>query len=46
MGAIMLNLGLFSETIESLADGQMSFNDLLTQITQIADKSGSYNKKS
>jgi len=35
MGAVMLNLSLFSETIESLADGKVSFNDLLSQITQL-----------
>lgn len=39
MGAIMLNLSLFSETIESLAEGKMSFNDLLSQIVQMADRS-------
>lgn len=37
LGALMLNLGLFSETIESLADGKISFNDLLAQIIKMGD---------
>lgn len=37
MGSIMLNISLFSETIESLCDGKMTFNDLLAQITQFTD---------
>lgn len=37
IGAIMLNLGLFAETIESLADGKVSFNDLLSQIVKISE---------
>lgn len=41
IGATMLNLGLFAETIESLADGKMSFNDLLSQIINIAETSSS-----
>jgi hypothetical protein len=44
MGAIMLNLSLFSETIESLADGKMSFNELLSQIVKIADSARSSQK--
>ena len=43
IGAITLNLSLFSETIEALADGSMSFNDLLSQITQLAHTSRSSN---
>jgi hypothetical protein len=35
IGSIMLNLGLFSDTIESLADGKMTFNELLEQIIKI-----------
>lgn len=38
IGAVMVNLGLFGETIESLAEGQISFNDLLTQIISIAER--------
>lgn len=41
MGSIMLNLNLFSETIESLAEGKISFNDLLSQIVEIANRSRS-----
>jgi hypothetical protein len=41
IGALILNVSLFSDTIESLADGKQTFNDLLTQITQFTD-----NKKS
>ena len=41
LGAIMLNLGLFANTIETLADGQMSFNDLLAQIIQTIETSRS-----
>jgi hypothetical protein len=37
MGSIILNIGMFSETIESLTDGKMSFNDLLSQIIKISD---------
>lgn len=39
MGYIMLNLSMFSETIESLAEGKVSFNDLLSQIVKLADRS-------
>lgn len=39
VSAVMLNLRLFSDTIESLADGQTSFNDLLTQVTRLLDTS-------
>jgi hypothetical protein len=45
LGSIMLNLGMFSDNIESLADGTMSFNELLTQIINIADPSSSKNPK-
>lgn len=41
VGSMMLNLSLFSENIESLADGRMSFNDLLTQLVKISEKAGS-----
>ena len=34
MSVIMLNISLFSETIESLANGKASFCDLLTELTQ------------
>jgi hypothetical protein len=44
MGAVMLNLSLFSEMIESLATGKMSFNDLLSQVIQLAE--GARPKKS
>lgn len=44
IGAIILNLSLFSETIESLADGKTSFNDLLTQIVQLGDQAQSTKK--
>jgi hypothetical protein len=37
MGGVILNIGMFSETIESLADGKISFNDLLSQIIKISD---------
>ena len=42
--AMLVNLSLFAETIESLADGKISFNDLLAQIVQISEKakSGSF----
>lgn len=45
VGSMMLNLSLFAETIESLADGRMSFNDLLSQIVKISEtaKSGKSN---
>ncbi len=42
IGSIMLNLGMFSDTIESLADGKVSFNDLLSQIIKIAETPGSF----
>ena len=35
-GAILLTLNLLTGTIESLADGSVSFNDLLAQIVQLA----------
>jgi hypothetical protein len=38
MGAIMLNLSLFGETIESLAKGEMSFNDLLSHIVTLIEQ--------
>ena len=41
IGSIMLNLSLFNDTIESLADGQVTFNDLLSQIVKIAENSSS-----
>ncbi len=44
LGAIMLNLGLFANTIETLADGQMTFNDLLAQIIQTIETSRSPKK--
>lgn len=44
IGSIILNLSLFSETIESLADGKTSFNDLLAQIVQLADQAKSVKK--
>lgn len=37
ISAFMLNLRLFSDTIESLADGQTSFNDLLAQVVHLLD---------
>lgn len=37
VGAIMLNLGLFETTIESLADGKATFNDLLSDIVKMAE---------
>ena len=37
VGAIMLNLGLFAETIESIADGKVTFNDLLSQIVKMSE---------
>ena len=42
MGGIMLNIGMFCDTIESLADGKTSFNELLSQIIKIADASHSF----
>jgi hypothetical protein len=45
IGAIMLNLGMFSDTIESLTDGKMSFNELLVQIISIANPSSSSSSK-
>lgn len=39
MGTLTLNVNLFSETIESLADGTMSFNDLLAQIISLIEHS-------
>ena len=44
MGAIMLNLSLSSDTIESLANGTTSFNDLLSQIVQFTENSRSPKK--
>ncbi|MDP1881159.1 MAG: hypothetical protein Q8K60_09505 [Parachlamydiaceae bacterium] len=35
IGAILLNLKLFSEMIESLAEGKLTFNDLLEQIVEM-----------
>jgi hypothetical protein len=35
LGAAILNLSLFSEMIESLADGKVTFNDLLAQILRM-----------
>lgn len=35
MGSLILNLNLFSETIETLAEGKMSFNELLSQIVSL-----------
>lgn len=43
MGTIILNLALFADTIESLADGQKTFNDLLAQIIQNVEASRSSN---
>lgn len=37
MGTIMLNLNLFSETIESLAKGEISFNELLSQVAHLSE---------
>ncbi|MFI0435441.1 MAG: hypothetical protein ACH350_06930 [Parachlamydiaceae bacterium] len=37
--AIILNLSLFSEVIESLAEGKTSFNDLLSQIIELSHRS-------
>ncbi len=39
LGSITLNLGIFSDTIETLANGQISFNDLLSQMIQMVDHS-------
>lgn len=39
MGTLILNLALFADTIETLADGQISFNDLLAQIIQNVEAS-------
>lgn len=41
MGSILLNIGMFCDTIESLADGKMSFNELLSQIINIAESARS-----
>lgn len=38
ISSIMINLAFFSETIESLSDGKLSFNDLLLKITNINNK--------
>jgi len=38
MGAIMLNLALFADTIEEVAQGKISFNDLLQQISNLVKK--------
>lgn len=40
IGGVMLNLGLFAGTIESLADGRMTFNELLEKIVKMSGKSG------
>lgn len=45
VGAVMLNLGLFSETIESLAEGKISFNDLLSQIISITENAKASHKR-
>lgn len=42
IGSILLNLGMFSDTIESLADGKMSFNDLLAQVIKMAETSKAF----
>lgn len=34
IGSIMLTLALFTETIESVAEGKLSFNELLAQIVE------------
>lgn len=34
-GSIMLNLGLFAGTIESLAEGKITFNELLAQLVKL-----------
>lgn len=39
MGSVLLNLSLFSETIESLASGEMTFTELLAQIIQLIEHS-------
>lgn len=36
LGAIMVNLGLFSDSIESVASGKMSFNDLLEEVVKMS----------
>lgn len=41
LGSMMLNLGLFTDTIETLANGKMSFNELLAQVIKIAENSPS-----
>lgn len=35
MGAIVLNLNLFTELIELLAKGELSFNDILLNLTEL-----------
>lgn len=35
ISSIMINLALFSETIESLSDGKLSFNDFLLTLTNL-----------
>jgi hypothetical protein len=39
VSTILLNLSLCSDNIESLADGKLSFNDLLAQAVQLTEKS-------
>lgn len=39
MGTLILNLALFADTIETLANGQITFNDLLAQIIQNVEAS-------
>lgn len=39
MGAILLNIRLFSETIETVATGQKTFNELLSEVVQIGKPS-------
>lgn len=41
VGASMLNLGLFADMIESLADGQRTFNDILSEVLKVAQGSPS-----
>jgi len=38
IGSLMLNLNLFASTIESLATGEVTFNDLLKQLTEAKNK--------
>ncbi len=38
VSSILLNLNLFSETIESLAQGKVTFNELLSQIIKFGDQ--------